>query len=109
MDQWDCIGTQAAPHQSWTLDVVQLSEPAVPPPIDTTNLSGMLRNFQYNTKCIHAVGGDNGAELEIVDCSQLQKDQLLKMDSFQVSVGHNLLQTQKISACSAVKAIVFEF
>lgn len=30
LDQWDCVGTDAAPHQSWTIDRVYTSSRAVP-------------------------------------------------------------------------------
>lgn len=83
LDQWDCLG-DAAPHQSWTLDVIDDIEPEMPPQYDVT-YKGMLRNYAFNTKCLHAVGGDNGAELEVVDCSESSQDQLFKMDSFQVN------------------------
>lgn len=96
LDQWDCVGTGAAPHQSWTLDVLGSTPAAYPPPpagpveppqSDVT-YKGRLRNVQFNTKCLRAVGGDNGAELEVVDCSASNADQLLNMDSFQVKLLH---------------------
>lgn len=73
-DQWDCVGTDGAPHQSWILDTID-------PPI---SLKGILRNYAFNTKCLHPVGQDNGAEHEIVDCSKVGSDQIIRTISFQV-------------------------
>lgn len=47
-------------------------------------VKGRLRNFAYNTKCIHATGQDNGSELEIVDCSDSGADQIIEANGFQV-------------------------
>lgn len=78
MDQYECYGITGAPHQYWTLEVIGDNKPNIP------TGKGRLRSFAYNTKCLHAKGGNNGAELEIVDCSQSSTDQSIKMDSFQV-------------------------
>lgn len=80
VDQWDCIGTSAAPHQSWTLDLID-SEPSTE---DGGVIFARLRNYDFNTKCLHAVGGDNGAELELVDCVDENTDQQLTIDHFRV-------------------------
>lgn len=78
MDQWECIGTVKAPHQSWTLDLLDDDEPMA------GTITARLRNFAYNTKCLRAMSRGNGAELEIVDCSDSSVDQLIKMESFKV-------------------------
>lgn len=91
VDQWDCVGMESAPHQSWILDIIADVDQGTPPQYDLT-YKGILRNYAFNTKCLHAKGGDNGAELEIVDCSESSQDQLLNMDSFQVNVVVFLLK-----------------
>lgn len=87
LDQWDCVG-DSAPHQSWTLDIIDDSGPAAPPV--SGNFKGRLRNYAFDTKCLHATSGDNGAELEIVDCSNSNKDLLVRADSFYVKFSFSM-------------------
>lgn len=48
-------------------------------------MKGRLRNVAFNKKCLHAMGGDNGAELDVVDCSDLNEDQIIMANGFQVN------------------------
>lgn len=84
LDQWDCVGTDNAPHQTWILDIVNKQQDPVEPP-QTANFRGRLRNYGFNTKCLRAVGGDNGAELEVADCSETNQELTIRLDGFSVS------------------------
>lgn len=64
LDQWDCLGTDAAPHQSWTIDRVSTDTVVMP------HAFYQLENFNSPNNCLRYKdgNGDNYA-LELAPCN----------------------------------------